>query len=106
LSIYRELYIDLIAWKDNQDRKPLVLRGARQVGKTTLVKQFAKSYDHHITLNLERPEHFKYFQDFDNVTDLVQALLITHDIPPDQISNTLVFIDEIQESLKEIILNH
>lgn len=35
---------NLIAWKNNKERKPLVLRGAQQVGKTWLMKEFGKSY--------------------------------------------------------------
>ena len=40
-------------WAEKAERKPLVLRGARQVGKTTLVKLFAREFDNYIYLNLE-----------------------------------------------------
>ena len=49
--IYRNALEFLSYWKESKIRKPLVIRGARQVGKTTLVKEFAK----HIELNLEKP---------------------------------------------------
>ena len=42
-------------WKQRNHRKPLVLRGARQVGKTTLVQQFALGFEQYIYLNLELP---------------------------------------------------
>ena len=42
----------LYEWAQKEERKPLVLRGARQVGKTTLVKMFAADFDHYIYLNL------------------------------------------------------
>ena len=42
----------LYEWAQKEERKPLVLRGARQVGKTTLVKMFAADLDHYIYLNL------------------------------------------------------
>ena len=43
-------------WAEKEERKPLVLRGARQVGKTTLVELFAKEFDTYIYLNLEEKE--------------------------------------------------
>ena len=44
------------AWKDQPVRKPLILRGARQVGKTNIVRSFGKEYKHYIELNLEKEE--------------------------------------------------
>ena len=52
--IRRELLTDLELWAKKSDRKPLVLRGARQVGKSTLVEEFAKQYDVYLKLNLEK----------------------------------------------------
>jgi predicted AAA+ superfamily ATPase len=48
-------------WKVGTRRKPLILQGARQVGKTTLVKQFALSYKHAILLNLEKASDASLF---------------------------------------------
>jgi len=48
MSYLRHIEEDLLNWKKRDDRKPLVLRGARQVGKTTIVKHFAKSFQHKI----------------------------------------------------------
>ena len=48
-------------WAKKEDRKPLVLRGARQVGKTTLVKLFAKEFDTYIYMNLEEKEYAELF---------------------------------------------
>lgn len=47
---------DLQTWKSSNTRKPLVLRGARQVGKTVAVRMFGTSYTHFTELNLELPE--------------------------------------------------
>lgn len=44
-------------WAEKEERKPLVLRGARQVGKTTLVKMFAREFDEYIYMNLEEKEN-------------------------------------------------
>ena len=47
----------LRSWAEKKNRKPLVLRGARQVGKTTLVETFAKDFEIFISLNLEEKEN-------------------------------------------------
>jgi len=98
----RELSEHLIQWKNNDFRKPLVLRGARQVGKTTLIEQFAKSYKNSILLNLEKSSDEYYFKAYSNVKDIVDALLLKSGISPSEIGETLLFLDEIQESPKAI----
>ena len=50
----REIVKQLNIWRNKTHRKPLVLRGARQVGKTTLVKEFGKAFDVFVYLNLEK----------------------------------------------------
>jgi len=52
MNFKRHIISQLDSWRANPDRKPLLLRGARQVGKTTLVNDFAKNYTHYIVLNL------------------------------------------------------
>lgn len=91
-------------WKLDPERKPLIIRGARQVGKTTLVRAFAKRYAHAITLNLEIPADRRYFEQYDDVQTMVEALFLAHDIPSSAIDDTLLFIDEIQESPRAIQL--
>lgn len=91
-------------WKVSKSRKPLIIRGARQVGKTTLIRDFAKSYQNAIVLNLERKGDLRYFDDFDDVRTIVEALFLANRIPSSAIGNTLLFIDEIQESPKAIQL--
>ncbi len=49
----RNILAKLHEWKASSDRKPLIIRGARQVGKTTLVKQFAEEFDCFLYLNLD-----------------------------------------------------
>lgn len=53
MGFYRSIEEKLKTWSLSPFRKPLVLRGARQVGKTTAVKQFASGYEQFIYLNLE-----------------------------------------------------
>jgi predicted AAA+ superfamily ATPase len=52
----RLLYKNLEEWREKRNRKPLILRGARQVGKTTLVEMFSKNFDQYIYLNLDNAE--------------------------------------------------
>lgn len=93
----RELHQKLEEWKDNPHRKPLVLRGARQVGKTTLVKEFGKSFDHFITLNLELNADAEIFRNNASVDEIIDYLFLRHHIQKDQHQKILLFIDEIQE---------
>ena len=54
--LHRHILEELKQWKANANRKPLILRGARQVGKTTIVDMFAQTYKQYINLNLELQE--------------------------------------------------
>ena len=48
MGFYRKIQKELQEWKDSPVRKPLVLRGARQTGKTTVINQFSKEFDTYI----------------------------------------------------------
>ncbi|MDR3272564.1 MAG: AAA family ATPase, partial [Flavobacteriaceae bacterium] len=72
--IQRDAIKKLLEWKSNEHRKPLVIRGARQVGKTTLVEEFAKDYDIFLSLNLENAAARQLFEDYDDVHKLIQAI--------------------------------
>jgi predicted AAA+ superfamily ATPase len=98
----RHLINDLERWKNKPSRKPLVIRGARQVGKTTLIHNFAKNYKHSILLNLERPSDRNYFKNYTDARTIVDALFLANNIPGKEVSETLLFIDEIQESSEAI----
>lgn len=95
----RRLTQQLVAWRTSKGRKPLVLRGARQVGKTWLMKDFGqKNYDKVAYVNFESSKVMQqaFEQDFD-INRLLMALQIETgiQIEPD---NTLVILDEIQAS--------
>lgn len=88
---------DLIAWKNNPKRKPLIVRGARQVGKTWLIKEFGKmQYRQCIYINFEDATVLQdiFLNDFD-INRIVQSLQIYARI---QIvaEDTLIIFDEIQ----------
>ncbi|HAK75522.1 MAG TPA: AAA family ATPase [Runella sp.] len=95
-NFQRKLEQKLLDWKGRKSRKPLILRGARQVGKSTLVRELGKSYDYFIQLNLEKPSDRRFFQKEREVTEIWQQLIFEKGIP-DRPQNTLLFIDKIQE---------
>ena len=92
----RELIEQLRQWRENPRRKPLVLRGARQTGKTTLIKEFGKEFDSFIPLNLEKTDA-ELFRNFSNVNDIWQYICLKNHITQDKSKQVLLFIDEIQE---------
>ncbi len=98
----RELLKHLLSWKNNKQKKPLVLRGARQVGKTTLVNSFSEYYKNYIYLNLEKEEDKLFFAKYNNVQDVKEALFLKHNISSSEVEETLLFLDEIQESPEAI----
>lgn len=102
MSFKRHITRELDYWRASSFRKPLVLRGARQVGKTTLVYQFATKYKHRIFLNLEKEVDRFYFDEYDDVKTIVEMLFIAKNIAFKSLGETLLFIDEIQESPKAI----
>ena len=93
----RSIINEFRAWKDSADRKPLILRGARQVGKTTAVKMFSGEFDQFIHLNLEKPEDARLFSRSLSASDLIQSILIHKNLPRCD-GRVLLFLDEIQNS--------
>lgn len=98
--ITRKAYSKLLEWKQSKDRKPLLIRGARQVGKTTIVRQFSNEFNNYIELNLEREADRKIF-DIDEIEKILNAVYLLKGLTPTD-KPTLLFIDEIQESPKAI----
>lgn len=94
--IERSIIQNLRVWKSSNDRKPLVLRGARQVGKTTTVNIFAKEFKQYIYLNLERKEDAELFEKYKTIDELVKGIFFIKN-KNITIEDTLIFIDEIQE---------
>ncbi|PKO95733.1 MAG: ATPase [Bacteroidetes bacterium HGW-Bacteroidetes-7] len=98
MEIKREVLTKLVEWKRSKTRKPLIIMGARQVGKTWLLKKFGNSYfDSVAYFNFDRQPELKQF--FDNTKDpnrIIQnlSLVLGKPIIPGQ---TLIIFDEIQE---------
>ena len=93
----REVYQNLLNWKLNPHRKPLIIQGARQVGKTWLMKEFGKlEYTHCAYFNFEVSKELgKLFQHGFQIDEIIASLQIVwgRTIDPE---NTLIIFDEIQ----------
>ena len=98
----RKLLLELEKWRQNIPRKPLVIRGARQVGKTTLVNQFAAQYEQYIYLNLELTEDKEPFENFTSIENLINTIFFLKNKTLSKKNSTLLFIDEIQEVPKAL----
>ena len=96
--MYRNIMEELTKWKQNKERKPLILRGARQVGKTYIIKQFGKenydgvayfNFDHDIALQ-------NMFENTKDPKSILEQLAFVYgkEIVPEK---TLIVFDEIQE---------
>ena len=84
-------------WAQKEERKPLVLRGARQVGKTTLVELFSKEFEVYIYLNLEEVENAALFSMDVSFDDLLAGIYAKAGVRIEN-KRTLIFIDEIQNA--------
>jgi predicted AAA+ superfamily ATPase len=100
----RNLTKELLFWKASTSRKPLILRGARQVGKTTLVNMFSKEFDYFIHLNLDKKEDKQIFEYNDDIRKIIQILFLKQNISLLPGKTVLLFIDEIQNSPEAIRL--
>ena len=99
----RQLYKDLLRWKAKEDKKPLILKGARQVGKTWLMKEFGeKEYQNVVYVNFENKKQLQnlFKNDFD-IDRILLALSIETGIDA-QPGTSLIIFDEIQEAERGI----
>lgn len=94
--IQRNIDKYLTAWKESTDHKPLLLRGARQIGKTSTVRNFGKSFKYYLEIDLnEHRELHQFFSKGLKIKDLCRQLSFVMNVPIEE-GNTLLFIDEIQ----------
>ena len=94
---------ELVRWKERPGRKPLILKGARQVGKTWLMKEFGERYfDYVAYVNLDRNSRMRRVFDGDfDIDAIVMALNIETGVPI-QPEKTLIILDEVQEAPRAI----
>ena len=95
--MYRAIIEDLLRWKDKSNRKPLIVQGARRVGKTTLIRDFgSKNYKETVYINLENNRRMSELFSGDlNVERLIMGIELYYGfkIIPEK---TLIFFDEVQ----------
>ena len=98
MVIKRDILSKLIKWRDSKNRKPLILQGARQVGKTWALRQFGKEYFENVAyFNFDEQTELKqFFEQTKDVNRLLQNLSFVNGKPilPEK---TLIIFDEIQE---------
>ena len=93
----RLLISQLRAWRDRPAHKPLVIRGARQVGKSTLVREFGKEFDVYIEVNMELNADAEIFRRTDDVEEIWRYICLRNHVVSNSDKKMLLFIDEIQE---------
>jgi predicted AAA+ superfamily ATPase len=94
----RNLIRELEKWAERRNHKPLILRGSRQVGKTTLVDAFSKKFDNYLYLNFESaPSAMTLFEKEQKIDDLMAEIFLFCN-RENKKGKTLLFIDEIQNS--------
>lgn len=99
----RKFYNTLLEWKNTKNKKPLMVIGARQVGKTYIIDKFCKEeYDNYVYLNFDKDE--KISSIFDNTKEpkkIIETIETLYGINID-VSKTIIFFDEIQICEKAI----
>ena len=94
----RNALTELEQWAAKRNCKPLILRGSRQVGKTTLVDSFAQNFENYLYLNFEKsPSAISLFEKEQEISDLLAEIFLFCN-KENKIGKTLLFIDEIQNS--------
>ncbi len=94
---YSENYLQ--QWYSKKNRKPLVIRGARRVGKSTLVREFSKNCSHSLLeINLEKHLNMESVFKRLNVTEILNEIFLITGKPLNAKSGDILFLDEIQET--------
>lgn len=104
MLFYRELGKYISQWMQKPSRKPLIIKGARQVGKTSLVRNVSSHFDYYIELNLDISKDKAYFEYSDEVDKIFDSIILARSINLDKDKKCLLFIDEIQSSPQAIRL--
>ena len=98
MELRRDIIDKLIEWKDSTERKPILLKGARQIGKTWVMEEFGrKHFDHFAKFDFDRqPELKSLFQTTKEPSRLLKELALYTEVPLIP-GKTLIIFDEIQE---------
>jgi predicted AAA+ superfamily ATPase len=104
MYIHREVDTELLNWKTTTTRKPLLIRGARQVGKSSAIRHLGQTFTHFIEINFdENRQWIELFNSTQNIDELLEQISIIENTPIIE-GETLLFFDEIQSSLPAINL--
>lgn len=98
----RNIDKELAIWRQQNEGKPLLIRGARQVGKSTAIKELSKQFDHYLEVNFEEQRQVHKLFDGDlNPKELCENLSILYNVPIIP-GKTLLFFDEVQACIPAI----
>lgn len=98
MYIKRKIDTILADWKNDPDRKPLIIKGSRQVGKTESVRHFASGYDSFIEINfVEEPKYESIISDGYKTDDIIKNISLLDPSKKFIEGKTLIFFDEIQK---------
>ncbi|MDR0763422.1 MAG: AAA family ATPase [Bacteroidales bacterium] len=102
--VKRKIDEDLLEWKKYNSHKPLLLRGARQIGKSSSIREFGKQFEYFLEINFERKEHQaakKIFENSSSPKTITDELYAMFGVPIEK-GKTLLFLDEIQSCIPAI----
>ena len=102
MYITRKIDSDLLSWKDSEYRKPLIIRGVRQCGKTSSIRMMGRNFRYFIEINFEKmPEAKKIFRGNLDIKRISAELEEFAGIPLIE-GESLLFLDELQECTEAI----
>ena len=98
----RSIDVELLDWMNSRKHKPLLVRGARQVGKSTAVRHLGESFNYYLEVNFEKdPDVAAFFEEGHDVKRIIAKLSAYYNISIEP-EKTLLFLDEIQSCMKAI----
>lgn len=99
----REVFKELVNWKESKNLKPLILRGARQVGKSFLARKLGKEFDRFVEINFEEtPQAIEFFLVPGDIRTIITKINAQSSSKIEE-GKTLLFLDEIQQAPNAII---
>lgn len=94
----RKVDLFLMKWKENSNKKPLIISGARQIGKTTSIREFGKTYESFVEIDFVKMPQFKtIFKNGYEVKNIIKEISLLEPKFKFIENNTLILFDEIQE---------
>ncbi len=102
MYLERKIDFELVSWRNSNSRKPLILRGARQIGKSSAVRNLGKKFKYFIEINLDENSQLRsLFEKELTVSEIIEQLAVLTNTPIIS-GETLLFIDEIQACIPAI----